>query len=221
MKTNFNRDVIFELTFVADGIEVSSVKFNYGDKIDQGKIPKVPEKEGYYGKWSAYDYENARCDAEVEAEYYKDMEIISSDVKRDRGESVVIICGAFDDTAKVTAVNKETDDIDCYGVKVENAYNNSYRVRYLPLKKNSDIYVSVNGQEAKVKTEPFANYLEFDVSGNEFDITERQSSNAMLIILIIIFLGAAAAVILIIKIMKKKRLLRPDRKLSESKSPAS
>ncbi len=221
VKTNFDKGVTFELKFVADGIEVSSVKFNYGDKIDRAKIPKVPDKEGYYGKWSAYDYENARCDAEVEAEYFRDVEIISSDVKRDSGGAVVIICGAFDDTAKVTAVKKETDGLDCYGVKVENTYNKSYRVRYLPLKKNSAIYVSVNGQEKKVKTEPFANYLEFEVSGSEFDISERQSTNAVLLIVIIIILLTAAAVILIVKIIKKKKAFTPGQKLSESKSPAS
>lgn len=45
----------FTITFQADGVEVASYKCNYGDDLSADQIPKVPEKEGYYGVWPDYD----------------------------------------------------------------------------------------------------------------------------------------------------------------------
>ncbi len=203
VKRNFDRDVTFGILFVADGEEVGSVEFTYGSAIAEEDIPNVPEKKGYYGKWSEYDFENATYDAVLEAEYFRNMDIIASDAKREDGKSIVIVCGAFDDSAEVVVSeggsNDDLNAIDSRKVEIKNSYNEKYTVRYKPLSgKRVNIYVSCGGEIEKVNTKSFGSYLEFEVSGRSFDIIETEKSFAGIIAAVI---AGAALVLLCIGIM--------------------
>lgn len=59
----------FKLSFIADGETVSTINFKYGESIDSGKFPPVPEKEGYYGRWEEFDSTDMRFDTVVNAVY--------------------------------------------------------------------------------------------------------------------------------------------------------
>ncbi|MCD8048510.1 MAG: hypothetical protein LUG52_02715 [Clostridia bacterium] len=181
VKQNFDRDVTFKLSFVADGEEVGNVEFTYGSAIAESDIPNVPEKKGYYGKWSEYDFENATYDAVLEAEYFRNMDIIASEAKREDGKSIVIVCGAFDDSAAVIVSEggayEELDAIDSRKVEIKNSYSEKYTVRYKPLSEKSvNIYVSYGGVAEKISTRSFGSYLEFEVSGCRFEIIETKKA---------------------------------------------
>ncbi len=224
VESNFGTDVQFYLTFTADGNEIAKVPFTYKEKIAEEKIPKVPEKKGFYGKWSEYNFDEATYDAVIEALYYKDIDIIESDEKRN-GKSVVLICGAFDDNAAVSAVkNKEYADklknkkiYDSYRVKVEGVYNEKNIVRYLPQnsKKGVDIYVEENGSITKVKTKKFGSYLEFETAGNDFKIYEAKKSYALVIALCAA--GVLLLAVIVMVIIKAKRKKLPIKKTSGKK----
>ncbi len=56
-------------TFVADGVEVAQLSFTVEDRRFK-KLPKVPEKEGYTGKWEKYDL-SVGTDITINAIYTK------------------------------------------------------------------------------------------------------------------------------------------------------
>ncbi len=212
VKRSFDRDVTFELVFIADGEEVGSVEFTYGSAIAESEIPNVPEKKGYYGKWSEYDFENATYDATLEAEYFRNMDIIASDAKREDGKSIVIICGAFDDSAEVIVSEgseyADLDAADSRRVEIKNSYSEKYTVRYKPLSEGRiDIYVSYGGEIEKVNTSAFGTYLEFEVSGRSFEIIETKKSAAGIIAaaLCMIFVLLIIAVIIVLKRRRRKK----------------
>ena len=202
---NFNKDVSFTLKFVADDKEVAELKYNYKDSIPDEDIPPIPEKKGYYGKWSEYNFKEVTYDAVITAEYNRNMDILSSDTKRENGKSVILVCGAFDDTASVTA-DKVNDSkaIDSYEVQISGIYTDSYTVRYLPLSdKKVSIYIDSGSGLKKVSSKPYGSYLEFKTDTPVFTICEMKKDNTILFIFAsaMVVLVLAAAVVLI----RKKR----------------
>ena len=57
------------VTFWADDEFIRTLHVNYGEKVDPKQIPKVPEREGFYGYWSDFDQEQLLFNAQVEAIY--------------------------------------------------------------------------------------------------------------------------------------------------------
>ncbi len=203
VRASFGHDVEFALTFEADEKEIARVNFIYKTPIPEEDIPAVPKKDGYYGKWSEYDFNSPTYDATITAEYSRNMDIIASDLKRANGQSVIIVCGAFDDEAKVLAASSGgtvggRKKVDSCSVLVDGGYASAYTVRYLPLSKNGncDIYVRCNGKSQKVKTKHFGSYLEFEAPGGRFEVIEVKKSYMPLLIVVGILLAAAAAVAL-------------------------
>lgn len=201
VKGNFGTDVEFCLKFTADGKEIARVPFTYKEAIPDEKIPNVPRKSGYYGKWSYYDYSCAMFDAEITAEYYRDIELLPSDLKREDGKAAVFICGAFDDNAHVEA--KKNTEIpaelgnrhitDSVSVLISGSYAENFIVRYLPLsEKNVNIYIQTESGIKKISTKKFGSYIEFETPSREFTIYETPKSGNVLI------LSASAGIILLI-----------------------
>lgn len=185
VKSRFGSDVSFTLTFVADGKTIAEVPFNYRDSIPGEKIPNVPEKKGFYGKWSEYDFGEARFDAQITAQYYRDIDLIKSDLRRKDGKSVVIVCGAFNDEAAVTAAKcSQIPDklnnsrlLDSFEIKLDSVHTQKHTIRYLPTGESGriKIYTLCGGKLKRVKTKRFGSYLEFQTSGEGFSIYEVKS----------------------------------------------
>ena len=198
VKANFHKDVTFTLTFVADGKEIARVPFHYKEAIAAEQIPKVPEKNGYFGKWSGYDFAQPRFDAVLEAEYHRNMDIIASERTRENGKSVVLACGAFDDAAAVSAVpggqlpGKHT--IDGYHVVIDGSYTETYTVRYLPAaERGYAIYVQYGDTVKKANTKMVGSYVEFEVAAADFQLYEVKKSVWPWLLLGVLSLAAAAA----------------------------
>ena len=189
----------FTLKFIADGEVIDTVTFEYGEKISEDKIPKVPEKEGFYGVWSNYDFDNAEIDAEIYAEYYEYVSVIESELKRGK-RSVVLVCGDFDDDSSIKVTeNSErhlpgTTARESYSVKIDdNMGQDSYAVRYAPKGGfgGTEILLKSQGAAKKVKTISFGSYLEFETSENEFVIYEvSKFGKTLIVVLALIFIIA-------------------------------
>ena len=215
LSNNFNKNLTFNLTFTADGETVGTVPFEYGESISDDMTPDIPEKDGYYGRWSDYNFDSPTFDAIIEAVYYRAVEIIESEQKRENDRSVVMVCGSFDDFSTVEA--KSTDGSaqnaeDAYLVDIDDTVKRSspvnYKVRYLPKlgADKSDIYIECGGNMQKVKTEKVGSYLEFETPEKTFTIYETQKSISKRLILVIAVLIAViliAAALIIIKKRKK------------------
>lgn len=176
VRNNFGKDVTFKLRFIADDKVVDEVYFNYGDAIPEESIPRVPEKNGYYGKWGFYNFDEAKFDADIEAEYHRDMDIISSDEKRDNGKSIALLCGAFDDNSEISVKScdkTESRMIDANEITISGCYEEKYTVRYLPLsEKKVDLYADTGSGLHKLKTFSKGSYTEFEISEPCFKLYE-------------------------------------------------
>ena len=223
-KKNYDENVVFTLTFKADGVEVGRVDFEYRLPIAPELIPKVPDKDGYYGKWSEYDFDEPRYDAVIEAEYYRDINLIEADITREADKPVLLLCGAFDDKAGMDVYeNKEyTEKLDkdkiedSYTAKIHDTYTESYIMRYLPKNEESkiDLYVEYGDTVDRAKLKSFGSYLEFEVPSSEFKIYEVRKGIPWAAILSSgggVLVIAALAVLLIIRKKKGKPIL-PKRK---------
>lgn len=218
VKSGFGTDVDFKLVFVADDKEVGTVSFQYKEAIGEEKIPKVPEKAGYYGKWSYYNFDEATYDATITAEYYRDIDLIESELCRENGKPVLLVCGAFDDGASVKAAERKSKDealhgtkvYDAYSVEIEGTYAAKHTVRYLPLSdKNVDIYIEHDGKVERVDTKKFGSYIEFDTSAGKFNLYEAKRSYAGIVVMIIAILllcGTGALLIHRVKVKIKKKI---------------
>ena len=202
---NFNKDVFFTLRFFADDEKVAELTYSYKASIPDNEIPVVPEKKGYYGKWSDYNFKEVTYDADITAEYNRNMDIIASDAKRDNEKSVILVCGTFDDRASVSATAvDDSDAIDSYDVKISGVYTENYTVRYLPKSdKKSDIYI--NGE--KVSSKAYGRYLEFKTDTPVFRLSEKEKNNTVLYICIALGIILIFTVIAIVA-TKKGRLFR-------------
>ena len=212
VKGNFGTDTEFKLRFVADDKEIATVPFKYKEAISEDKIPKVPEKSGYYGKWSYYDYSCAVFDAEITAEYYRDVELLPSDIMRG-DKSIVLICGAFDDSSYVNASennsypnklkNKKIND--SYNVEIIGSYTEKYTVRYLPKSdKSVDLFIETDSGINKVSTKKFGSYLEFETDSSKFVIYETPKG-----VVIIAIISVSVGILLgfgIFLLIRKKRI---------------
>ena len=215
VKGNFGTDTEFKLKFIADDKEIATVPFKYKEAIPEENIPKVPEKSGYYGKWSYYDYSCAVFDAEINAEYYRDVELLPSDIMRG-DKSVVLICGAFDDNAHVNVKlnDSQPDKLknkkinDAYEVEINGSYTEKYTVRYLPKSdKSVNLYIENDSGISKVSTKKFGSYLEFEVPDRRFVIYETPKGIVTVVIIsaIGVLLACGVIIFLILKRKKKKK----------------
>ena len=212
---NFNKDVAFTLKFVADDDEVAELTYNYKDSIPDEDVPPVPEKKGYYGKWSDYNFKEVTYDAVITAEYNRNMDIIASDAKRENGKSVILLCGAFDDRASVSAVQlKNCEAIDSYDVSINGVYTDNYTVRYLP-KSDKKVNICIDSGDGlkKVSAKSYGRYLEFKTDSPTFRLCEVKKSNTMLYICIaitILLIFAGIIVFLKKKISKNLKITIAD-----------
>ncbi len=183
-KQLLDAEVTFALTFVCDGKTVAVVPFTYGEAISTAQIPAVPTKDGYYGKWDAYDISMPLYSAKLEANYFRDVKMVVSELTRADDKPILFVSGSFDDAATVALY--ETDEVPSalhgrkifagYKAEISAAAAESYTVRYLPqTEKHRELYVVYGDKCEKVKYRDFGSYLEFSVPAADFALYEVQT----------------------------------------------
>lgn len=90
-----------ELTFVADGVTVAVIPFQYGGGIEA--LPEIPAKKGYSASWPDLDYTCLTASQTLEAEYTPYTSALT-----DGGElPEILVDGSFSTQATVTHTTKE------------------------------------------------------------------------------------------------------------------
>lgn len=180
-KNMLDAEVTFALTFVCDGKTLQILPFAYGEPIAGEAIPTVPHRDGYCGRWSAYDLSMPRYSARIEAEYDREVSMVMSDRVREDGRAVLLLCGSYDDTASVM-LGEETvasptlqgREIVCaYSVEISPDTAAEHTVRYLPQSaKYRELYIVCGDRCEKVESDAFGSYLAFSVSASRFTLYE-------------------------------------------------
>ena len=196
-----------ELTFVADGVTVAVVPFQYGKGIEA--LPEIPAKKGYSASWPDLDYTHLTASRTLEAEYTPYTSALT-----DGGElPEILVDGSFSSRAEVSHTTEDvtwTDDqgqshsATAYTVTVgdPDLEQVSYTVHYrLPDSgKRYTLWVRNEDGWSQVDFEIDGQYLLFASQAEEitFCVTERPSNlfawiaagAGCLILLAIIFYGS-------------------------------
>ncbi|MGM9917265.1 GLUG motif-containing protein [Anaerotignum sp.] len=103
------RFISFTVTFLADGEPIETQDIPYGKETAKIKLPAVPEKKGYFGKWQPFETETVTGDLEVECAYQPYLTTVSSTEKNESGKlSLALAEGEFTDAAELHVFeNKE------------------------------------------------------------------------------------------------------------------
>lgn len=212
----------FRIVFQADGKEIASYECGYGEAMPVDQIPAVPEKDGCYGSWPEFDYDNITGNKILEAVYEEWMSSIAAGETSDSGRPLLMAKGDFYPETKLY-LDRDGDNYT-YSVKNstsdgETAYDGELMLRvFCTDADNAQIEVEQNREFVAVDSEVVGSYREFkaDAEGT-FRVTESEQSGKLKIILPIAG-GAAAALLLIliaVKAVKKKK--RKKEKQSEEK----
>lgn len=168
----------FTLTFLVDGRVVDQVKFRYGSSLQTEDIPKVPKKNGCFGKWSKKSFENLLEDETVKAVYGKYVTSIESKKRRDNGLPIVVEEGNFASTSLLNLERACVEhpnlkfyerEIECWKLSVTEDTKDENKVHYLlpePMS-NIEIMVLKNDKWRQVKTQKDGRYIVFPVSSDE------------------------------------------------------
>ena len=90
------------LSFVADGAQLKSLTFSYGESFDESVYPDLPEKEGYYAAWDLTELDNLCFDTTVTAVYTEYLTAISGTTVRSDGRAVFLTEGNFGDADSIS-----------------------------------------------------------------------------------------------------------------------
>ncbi|MGN0135220.1 GLUG motif-containing protein [Anaerotignum sp.] len=105
------RFISLTVTFLVDGEPIETQEIPYGKETAKIKLPAIPEKKGYFGKWQPFETETVTGDMEVVCEYQPYLTTISSVEKNESGKlSLVLAEGEFTDTAELHAFANKTEE---------------------------------------------------------------------------------------------------------------
>ena len=182
----------FTLRFVAEGAEVASLRFHYGDSFGADAFPAIPEKEGMYGVWDREELTDLRFDTTVTAVYHPSVTAVSSDVTRMDTRPVFFASGAFTELDRLTvapALEGFTPDkstlwarlravnstlLEQWAISLPDDGAPSHTVRFLPPRSargTLEIYRQEDGAWQRLETETVGSYLCFELPAGESDIS--------------------------------------------------
>lgn len=213
----------FTITFIADGQEVETLTFNYGDEIDVTTFPEVLKKKGYDGEWNINDLTGLCYDTEIEANYTLYVTSLESSDKRENLRPVVLAEGNFAAEDVLSLEAEEVTDVlwnelgmagevlEVWNINFSDDGQKRHTLRFLPADENCRVKLYVKGAEGweKVETTEIGSYLAFDVSGTEakLAVVSRGSDFMLLIVSIVIAVTLLSVFIFVGKKIKKKRLI--------------
>ena len=168
------------LRFVADGVLVKEVEFEYGGSISLRQIPPVPEKEGYTGAWPDFDYNRLYYSATLEAIYTpREGALAAKPTREGSPMAIVLVEGDFDRSTEVllNPYMGEAPEIsqgqvlELWTMRLsELGQGESYSLRYLPPEvawgHRVEIYVLRDGMWQPVQTESAGSYRSFRCEEN-------------------------------------------------------
>lgn len=216
-----------ELTFISEDEIVKVVPVEYGTSLTAADIPDVPEKDGNFGEWEDFNYENITFSADINAVYAKFVTALESAEKRESGLPIFVAEGNFTSSDSITVTeNSSSEGLESWSITLPDDGAASHRVRFLPTIKPSRTVVTVteNGVQRTAETEIDGKYLVAEISGNSAIITVSEKDYTVLMIAAASAAAAAVIIILVIIIRKKKKnapkISNKKSKKNKEKSPA-
>ena len=162
------------LTFMADDKIVSTVTLSYGESFDVNKLPSVPEKEGYCGRWEDFDSSSLTFDQTINAVYSEYISTLESE-KTDGNFPVALVEGTFETGDYFTLKEMDAYPEDaktkavCRKISISGG-SGPYTVRYLIPgdMENPQIELFKNNSWVPVSGDVDGSYYVFPADQSEF-----------------------------------------------------
>lgn len=209
----------FDLEFVADGVVIKKVNFEYGTSFDNTVFPEIPKKEGYFSAWDTNDLTNLVFDTVVTAVYTPYVTSLGSDEVRDNGKNIFFVEGNFTDEDKINVYKSEIStvfDADGFSlldnktreqwvIEIPKGASEIHNVHFLPDVKKCNIYIKSGEEWIEALTSEYGSYITFDATGDrvEIAVVVRSVNAGALLLLVGGVLILAAGTIVAIIIMKR------------------
>lgn len=205
-----------QLTFVSDDHIIAEFPFAYHENIPLEKLPDVPEKQGYIGRWPDYDFDQLSFPDTIRAEYIPLKKVIASESNNEPAR--LLVEGIFSPDASVTLTDDHTPGLDLLtdmtkvgqwqlAVMNNQETNESYTYHiYAPDHQDYELYALLGSKWQKIDTLSDGSYLVFQWPTDElvFCIYEKGFDMKYYAIAAILILFLAQ--ILIIRRRRRKRL---------------
>lgn len=154
---------------------LEKVQVTYGEAFDLAKLPEVPYKENYYGKWEDFDKQCILFDVYVDAIYSLLVTTLESEQQLDHAMPIVLVEGLFNETDKLVVENLSEDktedntSIEEWHVVIPEDSNEMHRIRYLAPDQNKTLTLEIKeGDSWKQRTyQRDGKYIYFDVTAHE------------------------------------------------------
>lgn len=177
--------------FIEEENLIQQFSLNYGEGLDPKDFPVIPEREGYFSRWSEEELEQLHFDVDVEAVYKLYETALPSKEAREDGREVFFVEGQFDDRAKLRTrqmdelsedgSQEEEPELSDAGLPGKSRREESWQLeipddgapshmaRYLSPDGKTEgwsVYVYQDGAWKNAKAKAVGSYLEFEVKGN-------------------------------------------------------
>ena len=210
----------FTLKFVADGVVLHTVTFNYGDSISSTEYPEIPTKDGHYGVWDITELNNLTFDTTVSVIYTPYVITIAGGNRDGSDRHVFLVEGEFTEEDSLTAGLTTLTDIPTLksGFFTEDSLVEGWvltipkdqmdvnRVHFLPTTNNARIFLKIDGVWQEAETTEFGSYLTFDVSGETVEIAVVNHGIKLLPIIILSSVAlVVVATTVVVTVVKKKK----------------
>ena len=203
------------VTFLNGNSVISRLSVPYGGSVDNSQIPIIPQKAGYFGKWSDFERQNLYFDADVEAVY---SPLLSAIASRDEN---FIAEGSFTPQTELIITNSPEPSPPCnpdllcgsWKIRVNRSDGSFHAIRVaLPedCEKAEILILDTGGIWQKADVTQEGTYLRAEVSGPEAQIClirvpERISARA-----VILAAAAVCAVLFFLFRRHKKKSRKKD-----------
>lgn len=216
----------FTVVFQAEGKELASFRCRYGEGIDRGQLPAIPEKEGYYGVWPEFDFDCITGSRVLEVQYEKWISALESETRDESGRPRFMVEGNFlpehtlilqeegaSDAASESGA-EETQTVTFAVVQAEGEeYQEAVRVRAL-CEEPDKMIVQVSGEDGvfrEVETQVMGSYLVFPMERpGTFRLTNSTDYG---ILKLVISVACALAVLLVLAFVIWRMKRRGNRKV--------
>ncbi len=208
----------FALTLTAEGETVAVLPFRYGDDLSRLDLPAVPEKEGCYGTWPAFDRSGTASDITLDAVYTPWVTLVASD-QTEGDRALALAEGRFTGEAVLSvSAGQEAPPDGAEGAEVwevalsgaDLAQDASVPLRLLNrVGKRAAVWQLTDGQWRKVDAAANGSYLCLTMAGTSgvFCVCP-----ALSLPLVPILLAAAAALLLLLIVLLLRRRAKRKRK---------
>ena len=178
----------FTLTFRTDNEILKQVSFSYGDSFDEEAYPALPQREGYYARWSLESLEDLRFDTVVEAIYTPYITVLCAAPQRENGRAVFYIEGDYQEKDRLEAEPFGAQDAlpedmeppafrrqaltERWKLSIPDNGEQTHTLRYLPPEESGRLrlYLHTEAGWSQVQAREIGRYLVFPVTGNDIEL---------------------------------------------------